>query len=99
MASIQIFFKPALKTEARRRFNLPADKKIILFGGIRGVEYRLKGFHLLINALKLVGRDDIELFVFGSSHSRLTESIPFKTHFLGPVKDERTFQHSIMPPT
>ena len=82
-------FKPAGKTEARRRFNLPSDKKIILFGGIRGVEYRLKGFHLLIAALKLVGRHDIELIVFGSSHSRLAESIPFKTHFLGPVRNEK----------
>jgi len=81
-------FTPSKKSEARRTFNLPEDKKIILFGGVRGAEYRLKGFHLLVEALKTIRRDDLELVVFGSSSSKLADTITCKTHFLGHIESE-----------
>jgi glycosyltransferase involved in cell wall biosynthesis len=81
-------FKPGDKEEARRKYNLPLAKKLILFGGIRGVEYRLKGFHLLVEAMKKASTADIELVVFGSEYSKLAECIPMKTHFLGHIAGE-----------
>jgi len=81
-------FKPKDKQEARRLFHLPADKKLILFGGIRGVEYKLKGFSLLQEALRRLNPSSFELVVFGSSRIKDLKSFPMKTNVLGYIDQE-----------
>jgi glycosyltransferase involved in cell wall biosynthesis len=81
-------FKPVDKLMARKRFNLPADKTLILFGGIRGVQNEIKGFKLLCDALEGIRDIDFELVVFGSSASKKTKTLPFPSNFLGFIRDE-----------
>jgi glycosyltransferase involved in cell wall biosynthesis len=81
-------FKPLDKRDARQRFNLPPDKKLILFGGIRAVEYKLKGFQLLLEALKNINDTDAELVVFGSGNLKTAGNVPLKTHSLGYISGE-----------
>ena len=81
-------FKPMDKNEVRQLFHLPADKKLILFGGIRGVEYKLKGFSLLLEALRLLDPSAFELVVFGSSRIKNSTLLPLKTHVLGFIGQE-----------
>ena len=81
-------FKPLDRTLARRAFNLPADKKLILFGAIGGTSDRRKGFAYLRDALRAIARDDdVELVVFGGEASDdLGVALP--THQLGRLSDE-----------
>jgi len=81
-------FKPGDQTAARKCFNLPSDKKIILFGGIRCTLDEQKGFHLLLESLKRINVPDPELVVFGSSGSKAAADLPFRTRFLGYIPEE-----------
>ncbi len=60
-------FKSIEMTSARHAFNLPQDKKLVLFGAFGGTEDPRKGFTYLRDALKLLSENsNIELVVFGS---------------------------------
>lgn len=83
-------FKPYNKQEIRYRLGLPAEKKLIIFGAIRGVSSEQKGFTHLIEALQKIERSDIELLVFGSSHSKKVESLKINTRFFGVIEKETT---------
>ena len=61
-------FKPLDRAAARAAFNLPLDKRLILFGAIGGASDPRKGFKHLAEALPALAHDDgIELVVFGSA--------------------------------
>jgi glycosyltransferase involved in cell wall biosynthesis len=83
-------FKPTDKEQARFRFQLPKDKKIILFGGIRGSQNELKGFPYLLHALRTIPNKDLELVVFGSSRSGQLLDSPVPIRFMGFIPTEAT---------
>jgi len=60
-------FFPVQKTEVRKALGLPTDKRIILSIGnlIEG-----KGFHILMEAVKLTNRKDVHLIVVGEGSYR-----------------------------
>ena len=61
-------FKPLDRRAARAVFNLPPDKKLILFGAIGGTSDPRKGFSYLDEALRMLADDcRSELVVFGSA--------------------------------
>jgi glycosyltransferase involved in cell wall biosynthesis len=80
-------FKPIDKTSARHAFNLPQDKKLVLFGAFGGTEDPRKGFTYLRDALKLLPEaSDIELVVFGSEQpEQLDVNLP--VHQIGRLQD------------
>ncbi len=81
-------FKPLDRTAARRAFNLPGDKRLILFGAIGGTSDRRKGFNYLRDALRGMGRDSgVELVVFGGD-GRADLEIGLPTHQVGRLGDE-----------
>lgn len=59
-------FRPVDKKLARRRLPVSPHKRIIAFGAIRAGETPGKGLAHLVQALKILSRDDIQLIVFGS---------------------------------
>lgn len=84
-------FKPHDKHFAREVFNLPKDKKIVLFGADSGTKNPYKGWEFLEAALKKLSsnRTDIEAFIFGSEYDeRIAKAVPFKVHFSGRLHDE-----------
>jgi glycosyltransferase involved in cell wall biosynthesis len=83
-------FTSSGKEEARRRLNLDKAKKIILFGAIRATETPLKGFALLVQALKLLNREDYQLVVFGSSSAKNTDVSGLDIRFTGHVASHET---------
>jgi glycosyltransferase involved in cell wall biosynthesis len=76
-------FKP--NENAKAELNLDQNKKYILFGAMASLKDKRKGSDLLIEALKKIKRDDVEVLVFGSQKIKL--KIPQKVHFFGTVKD------------
>ncbi|WP_052195556.1 glycosyltransferase family 4 protein [Deinococcus radiopugnans] len=73
---------------------LTADRRVILFGAMNPLTETRKGFTQLRRAAELLAlRPDaeaLELVVFGSLQGRTPPPMPLKTHFLGPVDDDRT---------
>lgn len=57
-------FCPVNKSQARKKFNIPDDKKVILFISDKLFEER-KGFRILKEALSILNRDDIHCLAVG----------------------------------
>ncbi|MCX6304479.1 MAG: glycosyltransferase family 4 protein [Bacteroidetes bacterium] len=81
-------YKPGDKKLIRRSFGFPENRKLILFGAIRGVKNTIKGFDLLEKALHQLDPDRYELIIFGSVESDLERPLNVKAHFFGTVTDE-----------
>ncbi|ADN02512.1 glycosyl transferase, group 1 [Spirochaeta thermophila DSM 6192] len=85
-------FKPVEKSFARELWNLPKNKKLILFGAISATVDPNKGFHQLLGALEKLRHfprkvDDILLVVLGSSGGGTT-IYGFPVYYMGHVNDD-----------
>ena len=85
-------FKPLDRHYSRRLWQLPADKKIIVFGAMHASKDRNKGAHLLQKALHILKQNDdynkIELLVFGENRPKSPLNFGLKTHDLGRLYDD-----------
>lgn len=80
-------FSPFNKQQARALFNLPSDKKLVLFGAMGAASDPRKGFKELAQALGNLPVD-YELVVFGSSEPELSQGFKQKAHYLGHLHDD-----------
>ena len=81
-------FKLMDKTECRKMFHLPQDKKLILFGAYNPLDPN-KGCELLEKALQTMPEADrvgVELIVFGSDGEKNIADLT--THWLGEILEE-----------
>lgn len=85
-------FSAVDKISARDIFNLPRDKKLVLFGAINTTSDPRKGFKELCEALTHIKGNDIELVVFGSSPPMTPQNFQFKTHYLGRLHDDASLK-------
>jgi glycosyltransferase involved in cell wall biosynthesis len=81
-------FKPFDKEKSRELWNLPKDKKLVLFGAMNPTGDPRKGFKELSEALKLLEIKDVEFVVFGSSAPKNPPKFKFKTHYVGRLNDD-----------
>lgn len=83
------FWKPLDKQVARSAFNLPDDRKIVLFGALGGTSNPRKGYAHLDAALKKISqqRDDIHLVVYGQSEPQQAAPAHFPTTYVGRLSD------------
>ena len=81
-------YRPLDRQGSRRKLGLPEDKKLILFGAIRGVNNPIKGFELLVKALNGLNPEKYELVVFGSDRSEVVDNLKIKSHFFGSISEE-----------
>jgi glycosyltransferase involved in cell wall biosynthesis len=81
-------FKPFDKKQARELWNLPRNKKIVLFGANSATSDVNKGFKELYEALYVFKSTNVELVVFGSSEPKDPPNFGFKTHYLGHLHDD-----------
>ena len=82
-------FRPIDKIKARKKFNLPIDKKIILFACHSHAERR-KGFRELIQTIKMIEhlREQIHIITFGKKSDELND-LRLKYTSLGYIDDEK----------
>ena len=80
-------FHPMPKDEARNIFNLPKDKKLVLFGSQKVTDER-KGIRFLAEACIQLRHDNIELVVAGSASQQLQDMFPLPIHSVGYIDDE-----------
>ncbi|KEQ29496.1 glycosyl transferase family 1 [Pedobacter antarcticus 4BY] len=87
-------FKPYVKSEARRIFNIAPEKFVILSGFMPSKNDKHKGTAYLVEALNdLAKRPDIdpgniELLIFGNKDGIEMPEFPFKTTLLGTISDD-----------
>ncbi len=80
-------FSPIDKVFARDLYNLPHDKKLVLFGAMEATSDPRKGFKELMVSLGDV-TEDVELIVLGSSQPSISQDFKHKTHYLGRLHDD-----------
>jgi len=81
-------FKPFDKEKSRELWNLPKNKKLILFGAMSATSDINKGFKELSEALQLLKTEYIEFVVFGSTEPQNPPKFNFKTHYIGRLNDD-----------
>lgn len=81
-------FKSCDKDKSRELWNLPQDKKLVLFGAMSATSDINKGFKELSEALHKLTDKNIEFVVFGSGESKGSQNFGFKTHYLGHLHDD-----------
>jgi glycosyltransferase involved in cell wall biosynthesis len=83
------FFSPIEKNKARKKLNLPLEKKLMLYGAMSATSDPRKGYVELIKALGMMPKGtDTELLVFGSCGSDYPFNLKNKIHHLGLIDDE-----------
>lgn len=75
------------QAQARKLFNLPLDKKLILFGAMAATSDPRKGFNELAQALDYLPIH-YELVVFGSGVPKTPQGFKQKAHYLGNFHDD-----------
>jgi glycosyltransferase involved in cell wall biosynthesis len=85
-------FKPFDKQTAKRILGLDDQKPVIAFGAV-SVDSPYKGWKFLQEALEKLKSDeqfsDLQVLIFGSgANDSISDSIPFKTKFMGFLMDE-----------
>ncbi|MBJ9162009.1 glycosyltransferase [Citrobacter farmeri] len=84
-------YMPVKKEIARELLELPADKKIILFGAMASTTDIRKGFSLLDEAIKFLSENyssDYALVVFGADKQPPAHKYGFDIYNLGVFRDE-----------
>ncbi len=84
-------FKPLDRNRAREELHLPIDTKIILFGAVQGMNYKRKGFDLLLKALRILAEKHGQhpmLLVFGDKLSGELSALDMTTRNLGVISDD-----------
>ena len=80
-------FKNSGKIRSRELWNLPINKKIILFGAMNPND-KVKGFQQLIGAIGKISTENIEIVVFGNSNQVENFNSKAKVHFVGHLHDD-----------
>ncbi len=81
-------FKPVDKEKAREFWNLPKDKKLVLFGAMDATSDPRKGFKELREAFGKLEMEDVEFVVFGGVESENPPEFEFKTNYMGRIYDD-----------
>jgi glycosyltransferase involved in cell wall biosynthesis len=81
-------FKPLDKIFSRNLFNIPVDKKIILFGAMNPLGDPRKGFAELSASLSKLEVENVEFVIAGSSKPLQPESFAYPVHYIPPLSDE-----------
>ena len=81
-------FQPHSKDLSRDLWNLPKDKKLILFGAMDATSDPRKGYVELLEALNKLNVKDLEIIVFGNSKPSESQNFGCKTHYLNKLQDD-----------
>jgi glycosyltransferase involved in cell wall biosynthesis len=85
-------YKPHNKKIARKVFNISENKKIILYGAINPLHDERKGYKLLSNAIKKIGKyseaEKLNIIVFGDSKPNNDYNFGVKSYYVGHLYDD-----------
>jgi len=86
-------FRPLPMADARRIWELPANRRIVVYGAINATRDPRKGFSQLLEGLRILGSRpdsrDILLLVFGDLKPGDIPDCGIETRFVGHISDDR----------
>ncbi len=84
-------FKECDKLLSKKKYGLPLDKKLLLFGAANPLSNERKGYKLLISVIQKLLESKINknlaLVIFGSANKKMGFGLP--TYFIGEVSSEK----------
>ncbi len=87
------FYSPKKKEEARKRFGLPAGKKLLLYGAAnvtdkrKGIDYYVDACRIMAEKYPLTNKDT-ELVFFGEAKENIDGLFPFPIHQTGYLTND-----------
>lgn len=87
-------FQPRNKLDARKKLNLPTDKKLLLFGSMKTTDKR-KGIDYLVEACRILSKEQPEfcqqlgVVVLGKQSEQYQSLFPFPIYTMDYVHDEK----------
>ncbi len=85
-------WKPLNKIMSRKKFNLPENVNLILFGAPGGGKDPRKGYDLLLKALEYLEIKNAELVIFGQSKPKENQNLKIPIHYMGEIFDDKNLQ-------
>ena len=80
-------YHPMDQDMTRELLGLPSGKRLLLFGALNVTDKR-KGIDYLIEALRKIEKQDVELVVFGQAKDDIRGLFPVPIHSMGYLSDE-----------
>lgn len=80
-------YKPLAKQPLREHYQLPQQKKLILFGAMIASDMR-KGFDLLLEAVSRLGREEYAVCIFGSAEKLSYDTLGLEVFSLGRIETQ-----------
>lgn len=80
-------YHPMDQDMTRELLGLPSGKRLLLFGALNVTDKR-KGIDYLIEALRKIEKQDVELVVFGQAKDDIRDLFPVSIHSMGYLSDE-----------
>ena len=80
-------YHPMDQDMTRELLGLPSGKRLLLFGALNVTDKR-KGIDYLIEALRKIEKQDVELVVFGQAKDDIRGLFPVSIHSMGYLSDE-----------
>lgn len=81
-------FKPIDKDIVKNIFNIPKDKKVILFGAMNSLGDKRKGAKELFEAINMINVENTIFVIAGSSKQKDNLNLKYTTYFVPPLNDE-----------
>ena len=94
-------FKPRNRQEARIAYELPANKKLILFGAVKitdkrkGIDYFIESCNMLVQKHPEL-KEELGVVVMGNHSEELKPLLPFEVYSLNYISNEKEVVISIM---
>ena len=83
-----VFYPRSNTLELRKKFKLPSDKKIILFGAMKADHDENKGIKYLKDSLNLLDKREYIAVVFGNDREQNRGEYDVPTYYMGRIQDE-----------
>ena len=88
-------FTPYPKTVAKKDFNIPSSKFVMLFGcqnlndERKGIKYLIESLYIFKSLLSKEQQNDIYIITIGNNYNEIKDSIPFKSKNLGFISFDK----------
>ena len=83
-------FRPYTKVSSRKKFDLPLQKQLILFGSLNRFDNVLKGWRIFEQTIDLISRSlpNACVVIFGSQKPQFIPVLKLKVFFIGRISDD-----------
>lgn len=83
------FFKPLEVLKEDLPIEMKKDARLVIFGALRSTHLKVKGYDLLLEAIKMIETENVEMVVFGGEKKEVESIAGVRIHHIGYLEDEK----------